>query len=60
MSKEKKKKKKKEPGDIIILHMCTKIMITWCTVPEVLCAAYGQTDKQKKRHIEVGALPKNR
>ena len=25
---KKKKKKKKEPGDIIILHMCTKIMIT--------------------------------
>ena len=26
--KKKKRKKKKETGDIIILHMCTKIMIT--------------------------------
>ena len=28
---------KKAPGDIIILHMCTKIMIWWCTFPEIWC-----------------------
>ena len=26
---------KKMPGDIIILHKCTKIMIIWYTVPEI-------------------------
>ena len=44
--------------------MCVpKIMIRWCTVPEIWCAtdgqADGQTDGWKKWHIEVGAPPEN-
>ena len=50
------------PGDIIILYMCTKIMITWCTVSEIWCTmdggTDGWTDGKKKWHIEVGAPPK--
>ena len=33
----------------------TKIMITWCMVPEIWCT----TDEWKKWYIEVGAPPKN-
>ena len=54
------KMKKKRIGDIIILHIVPKIMITWCTMDWQM---YGwtdrQTDRQKKWHIEVGAPPKN-
>ena len=32
-------------------------MVTY-TVPEKWCATDGWTDRQKKRQIEVGALPK--
>ena len=54
-----KKWKKSLEIDIIILHV-PKIMIRWCTVPEIWCATDGgQTDKQKKWHIEAGAPPKN-
>ena len=27
----------KTPGDIIILHMSTKVIVRWCTVPEIRC-----------------------
>ena len=37
--KIKKKKKKKTPGDIIILHMCTKLIIRWCKVSEIWCVS---------------------
>ena len=35
----------------------SKIMIRWCTVPEIWCAD-GRTHRQEKWHIEVGAPPK--
>ena len=49
---------KKNPGDIIILHMCTKnydqmMYSSWDMVHN------RQMDGQKKWHIEVGAPPKN-
>ena len=28
-------KNEKKPGDIIILHLCTKMTIIWCMVPEI-------------------------
>ena len=31
------KKMKKTPGDIIILHKCTKLMIICYTVPDIWC-----------------------
>ena len=34
---------KKTPGDILILHMCTKNYDHRCTVPEKWCATVGQT-----------------
>ena len=34
-----------------------KIMIRWCTVPEIWCVTDGRTDRQKEWHIEVGAPP---
>ena len=52
----------KIPQDIIILHMCTK------NYDNKMCSPWqmvhnrgtdGQTDRQKKQHIEVGAPPKN-
>ena len=36
------KKWKKTPRGIIILHMHTKIMITWYTVPKIWCATDGK------------------
>ena len=45
-------KKMKTSGDIIILHNYTgvpKIMITWCTVPEIWWGMDRQTDRQKDR-----------
>ena len=38
------KKWKKTPRGIIILHMRTKIMITWYTVPKIWCATDGKSD----------------
>ena len=35
----------------------SKIMIRWCTVPEIWCAD-GRTNGLEKWHIEVGAPPK--
>ena len=52
-------KMKKMPTDIIS-HMCTKIMVTWCTVPEIRCATDGRTDGRKKWHIKVDPPPKNK
>ena len=49
------KKWKKKLRDIIILPCVPKIMIRWCSVPEIWCATGGR----KKWHIEVGALPNN-
>ena len=46
------------------MYTCVpKIMIRWCTVPEIWCATVGLTDwrtmdRQKKWHIEVGAPTK--
>ena len=57
------KMKKKKPGDIIILHTCTKnydqmMYGSWV----MLCDRWtdGQIDGWKKWHIEVGAPPKNK
>ena len=40
-----------------------KIMIRWCTVPEIWCTTNGRTDRRmdgwKKWHVEVGVPPKN-
>ena len=58
-------KMNKTPGDIIILHMCTKnydhkIYSSW----DMVCNRWmdrltdGWMDRQKKWHIEVGAPPK--
>ena len=52
---------KKTPGDIIILHTCTKnydqmMYSSWDMVHNGWMD--GQTDRQKKWHIEVGAPPK--
>ena len=54
------KKMKQKPGDIIILHMCTKnydqVMYgSWDIVRDRRTAK--QTDRQKKWHIEVAAPP---
>ena len=58
-------KKWKEHLEISSFDTCVpKIIIRWCTVPEIWCVmdgqTEGQTDKQKKWHIEVGAPPKNK
>ena len=49
---------KKTPGDIIILHMCTK---NYDQIDDVQFLRYGVrwTDGWKKRHTEVGSPPKN-
>ena len=52
------KKNEKMPGDVIILHMCTKnyyqmMYSFWNIVHD------RQMDEQKKWHTEVGAPPKN-
>ena len=47
----------KTPG-VVILHNVSKIMIRWCTVPEIWCVTDGWTDGWKK-DTEVGAPPKN-
>ena len=39
------KEMKKIPGHIVILHMCTKIMIRSCTVPEIWCMTDRWTDR---------------
>ena len=46
------KKMKYTPGDMIILHKCTKIMIGWCTVPEIWCATDGWTDGRMDRRTD--------
>ena len=56
------KKWKKCPEISSFYIRVPKIMIRWCTVPEICCVD-GQTDRwmdrQKKWHIVVGALPNN-
>ena len=60
----KKWQKKKTPGDIIILHMCSKKLWSddiWLSRYGAWCMdgwMDGQTDGWKKWHIEVGAPPK--
>ena len=49
------KKSLKIPSSYICLP---KIMIRWCTVPEIWCATNRRMDRQKKWHIEVDASPK--
>ena len=39
------------PGDIIILHMCTKISIKWCMVPEIWWTTDGWTDGKSDREV---------
>ena len=43
------KKWKKAPGDIIMLHMCTKIIISWCTVSEIWWTTDRWTEKVTER-----------
>ena len=50
---------KKKPGDIIILHTCTKIY------DQIMYGSWdmlrdGRTDGREKWHKEVGAPPKNK
>ena len=58
----------KKSLEISLFYTCApKIMIRWCTVPEIWCATGvkkdGQMDEQtggwEKWHIVVGAPPKN-
>ena len=61
-NKIKKHEKKKTPGDIIILHMCTKNYndVIYCSPDMVRDRRIDrQKDRQKKWHIEVGAPPKH-
>ena len=52
-------KKWKKSLEISRFYTCVpKIIIRWCTVPEIWCAREGGTDGRKKWHIEVGAPPK--
>ena len=59
------KNEKKPPGCMtlkknqkidIILHV-SKIMITWCMVPEIWCATDGWTDRQMKKVTYRGGCP---
>ena len=58
--------KSKKVLEISSSHTCVpKIMIRWCSVPEIRCMTHRWTDIQmdggsKKWHIEVGAPPKKR
>ena len=58
--------KSKKVLEISSSHTCVpKIMIRWCSVPEIRCMTHRSTDIQmdggtKKWHIEVGAPPKKR
>ena len=54
-----KNEKKKTPEHIIILHMCTKIMIRWCIVPEIRCATDGRTDGKSDIYRWVSYLKTN-
>ena len=36
-----------------------KIMIRWCTVPEIWCGMNGRTNGLEKWHVGVGSPPKN-
>ena len=47
------------PGDIIILHMCTKNYNQMMMVPEIWCTRDGLTDRQKS-DMQAGALPKKK
>ena len=48
----KKKKKKKHP-EISSFYICVpKIIIRWCTVPEIWCTTDGQTDGQTDEWME--------
>ena len=52
------KKWKKKHLDVPAFYTCVpKIMIIWCTIPEIWCATDRQMDE--KSDIEVGAPPKN-
>ena len=56
--KKKKLKKKKTHLEVPSFYTCVpKIMIIWCTVPEIWCVKDRGMDE--KSDIEVGALPKN-
>ena len=49
-------KKWKKRLEISSFYTCVpKILITWCTVPEIWCATDGWTDGRKKWYIEIGA-----
>ena len=57
---------KKKCVEISSFYICVpKIMIRWCTVPEICCVTEGwrdgqtkRTDGRKKWHIELGVPPK--
>ena len=47
--------------EISLFYTCVpKIMIRWCTVPEIWCTTDGQIDERKKWHIEVDAPPRKK
>ena len=51
--------KKWKELEILSFYTCIpKIIITWCTVPEIWCMRYRRTDG-RKWYIEVDAPPKN-
>ena len=57
-------KKWKKYFEISSFYICVpKIMIRWCTVPEICCMTDRRTNRRtdgwKKWHIKVGAPPKN-
>ena len=47
------KKMKKIPGDTSFYTCIPKVMIGWCTVPEILCATYLRTDRRTDRKSNI-------
>ena len=53
LKNENLKKNEKKHLEVSSFYICVpKIMITWCTVPEIWCATDGQTDRWTDRQME--------